>query len=187
MNFVSSIKPVFNISYHAYSELVIYPKGCRGERTENKEVVEGIGKELGKVLNYAAGTAWELLYSVDGSDIDWMYAAEQVIPYVIEVSPRSDGFQPPYSRRNAEVEKNRAGWQFLLDRLEGPSIHGVTSKYQTIRYRNLSKAGQYRDYKINPDGSYHLIVNKGEYEVEFIGKERKKIKITVDNKVNVIL
>lgn len=186
MNFVSDIKPVFNISYHAYSELVIYPKGCRGERTENKEVVEGIGKELGKVLDYEPGTAWELLYSVDGSDIDWMYAQEQVIPYVIEVSPSRDGFQPPYSKRNETVERNRSGWQYLLERLEGPSIHGVTKDYSTIRYKNKN-GSDYRDYTINPDGSYHLIVNSGEYDLEFIGKKNKKISLRVDNRINLKL
>ena len=182
----SDIKPVFNISYHAYSELVIYPKGCRGERTENKEVVEGIGKELGKVLDYEPGTAWELLYSVDGSDIDWMYAQEQVIPYVIEVSPSRDGFQPPYSKRNETVERNRSGWQYLLERLEGPSIHGVTKDYSTIRYKNKN-GSDYRDYTINPDGSYHLIVNSGEYDLEFIGKKNKKISLRVDNRINLKL
>lgn len=186
MNFVSDIKPVFNISYHAYSELIIYPKGCRGERTENKEVVEGIGKELGKVLDYEPGTAWELLYSVDGSDIDWMYAQEQVIPYVIEVSPSRDGFQPPYSKRNETVERNRSGWQYLLERLEGPSIHGVTKDYSTIRYKNKN-GSDYRDYTINPDGSYHLIVNSGEYDLEFIGKKNKKISLRVDNRINLKL
>ena len=183
MNFVSEIKPVFNISYHAYSELVIYPKGCRGERTENREVVEGIGKEIGRVLDYEPGTAWELLYSVDGSDIDWMYASEQVIPYVIEVSPSRDGFQPPYSKRDETVERNRAGWQYLIQRLEGPSLHGVTKKYQIIKYK---KAGtdSFHEYKINPDHSFHLILNKGEYDVEFIGENaKKKLTINLEDKL----
>jgi hypothetical protein len=96
MNFVAKIKPVFSISYHSYSELVIYPFGCEGSRTPNKEVVEGIGQEIGKKVDYEPGTAWELLYSVDGGDIDWLYAEQQVIPYVLEVNSRAEGFQPDY-------------------------------------------------------------------------------------------
>src|SRR5690606_23752947 len=52
MNFVASIKPVFNISYHSYSEIVIYPFGCRPGRTPVTEAVEMIGDEIGKKLDY---------------------------------------------------------------------------------------------------------------------------------------
>jgi carboxypeptidase T len=180
MNFVSRIKPVFNISYHAYSELVIYPMGCKGERTANKEVVEGIGKEMGRRLRYQPGTAWETLYSVDGSDIDWMYEAEQVIPYVIEVSPRSDGFHPSYDKRDATVERNRLGWQFLLERMEGPGLHGITKNHQSIDiYRNGEKVHSYR---VNPDGSYHIILQAGEYDVKFIGEETVQKTVEIKDK-----
>src|SRR5690606_27444294 len=71
MSFVTKIRPVFNISYHSYSELVIFPYGCSPKNA--KGMVEKIGHELGKALDYKAGTAWELLYNADGGDIDWMY------------------------------------------------------------------------------------------------------------------
>lgn len=158
MNFVSQIRPVFNISYHAYSELVIYPYGCRGQRTLNREVVEGVGKELGRILQYTPGTSWETLYSVDGSDIDWMYEEEQVIPYVIEVSPRSDGFQPAYSKRDPTVAHNRQGWQYLLERLDGPMIRGINKEAKTIKVENESFSTEYR---INPDGSYFIVLPNG--------------------------
>ncbi|RPJ77910.1 MAG: hypothetical protein EHM20_05160, partial [Alphaproteobacteria bacterium] len=63
MNLVKEIRPVFDISYHSYSELVIYPLGCNGEQTQNKDVVEKIGDEMGSKLGYTAGTSWETLYS----------------------------------------------------------------------------------------------------------------------------
>jgi len=127
MNFVKEIRPVFDISYHSYSELVLYPKGCKGLRTQNADVVETIGKEMGQKLGYTAGTPWETLYSADGSDIDWMYGAYQVIPYVIELNSSRDGFQPDFSRRQPTVELNRKAWQHLLDRLDGPGIRGTLS------------------------------------------------------------
>ena len=42
-NFVKQIRPVFSISYHSYSEIVIYPYGCEGQHTPTQEVVEKIG------------------------------------------------------------------------------------------------------------------------------------------------
>ncbi len=96
MNLVAWIKPVFDISYHSYSEIVIYPFGCRPLKTPTGEAVEAIGAEIGKKLNYKPGTAWELLYNADGGDIDWMYVAHQVIPFVIEVNSTSQGFHPSF-------------------------------------------------------------------------------------------
>lgn len=169
MNFVAKIKPVFNISYHSYSELVIYPYGCDGQRAQNINIVEGIGKKMGALLDYTPGTSWETLYSVDGSDIDWMYEQHQVIAYVIEVSPRSDGFGPSYDKRDATVLKNRKGWQFLLERLEGAGIHGIRPEKEWIALQEW-RGGSYvplQRYKINPDGSFHLILSPGRYQLSF--------------------
>lgn len=165
MDFVASIKPVFNISYHSYSELVIYPMGCSGQRTSNKEVVEGIGREIGTILNYTPGTSWETLYSVDGSDIDWMYAQHQVIPYVIEVSPRSDGFQPAYEKRNQTVERNRKGWQLLLEKLETSNLSGKTQPFSKLEVTGSESNGKVINYEYaaNKHGQFNIILNKGTY------------------------
>jgi hypothetical protein len=181
MNLVKEIRPVFDISYHSYSELVIYPMGCRGKRTQNADVVERIGKEIGSKLSYTAGTAWETLYSVDGGDIDWMYSEYQVIPYVIEVSSSADGFQPDYSKRDSTVELNRGGWQLLLDRLDGPSIHGMVStqtKSETdfnvkVQKKDTNGYKDYMTYKGNPDGSFNLILNPGDYRLIVSGAKIK--------------
>lgn len=177
MNFVKEIRPVFDISYHSYSELVIYPLGCNGKRTQNFDVVEKIGKEMGAKLGYTAGTAWETLYSVDGGDIDWMYSEYQVIPYVIEVNSSKDGFQPDFSKRNPTVALNRLGWQLLLDRMDGPGIHGrVTSNNFAVSEFNVLvqiKSGEaytdYMNYRGKSDGSYHLILNPGDYRLVISG------------------
>lgn len=170
MNFVAKIRPVFNISYHSYSEIVIYPLGCNGERTANKDVVEGIGRKLGSKLRYKAGTAWELLYSVDGGDIDWMYEAYQVIPYVIELNSRWQGFHPNYNRwRDKTVKRNRPGWMYLLDRLSQGGIRGninKTFKSASIDVFN-SKKQKIQTYKVTADGVFHIVLNPGNYELQF--------------------
>jgi hypothetical protein len=169
MNLVKDIRPVFDISYHAYSELVIYPMGCKGQRTQTKEVVERIGKEMGAKVDYAPGTAWELLYSVDGSDIDWMYHAYQVIPYVLEVSSRNEGFQPDYSKwRDKTVERNRPAWMHLLDRMDDTGVRGILDEtfVSPENYTIVVKKEDgtvFQNYKVNPDGTYHIVLNKGTY------------------------
>jgi carboxypeptidase T len=173
MNFIKDIRPVFDISYHSYSELVIYPLGCNGKRVPNADVVETLGKQMGSLLKYKAGTAWETLYAVDGGDIDWMYAEYQVIPYVIEVNSASDGFQPDFSKRQPTVELNRKAWELLLERLDGSGIRGtVTSKDLAVNDFKIlvqKKSGtqfvDYMNYRGNNDGSYHAVVNPGTYRV----------------------
>jgi hypothetical protein len=169
MNLVKDIRPVFDISYHAYSELVIYPMGCKGQRTHTKEIVEKIGKDMGALVDYAPGTAWELLYSVDGSDIDWMYNAYQVIPYVLEVNSRREGFQPRYSQwRDKTVKRNRPAWMHLLDKMDSTGVRGILDEtfVSPELYEILVKKEDgtiVQNYRINPDGTYHIILNEGNY------------------------
>lgn len=176
MNFVSEIKPVFNISYHSYSELVIYPYGCRPQRTPSEEAVESIGKEVARAIDYRPGTAWELLYNADGGDIDWMYQEHQVIPYVIEVNSTMAGFHPNYTKwRDKTVLRNRAGWQLLLEKLQGPSLQGKVEGgiYSEIIIKKSGDTKVTQTYKINPDGTYFVILKAGKYDVTFSGKEKK--------------
>ena len=177
MGLVANVKPVFDISYHSYSELVLYPYGCRGEKTETHEIVSKIGNKIGEILDYTAGTPWEILYGVDGGDVDWMYAVHQVIPYVIELNSSREGFQPSYSQwRDVTVERNRPAWIYLLDRLEGNGVRGIVkdsngeviSDY-VIDVEKITDKGRslVQTYRANPDGSYHLILNAGNYELKF--------------------
>lgn len=130
--FTTELHPVFNISYHSFSEIVIYPYGCSPKTVADKhrKIYEGTGQELAKRLKrdsgsgtYKAGTSYELLYNVDGGSIDWMYAKELVMSYVIEVNSTSQGFQPSYAKwREKTVEGQRAGWMYILDQMDKPGI-----------------------------------------------------------------
>ncbi len=195
MNFVAKVRPVFDISYHSYSELVIYPLGCSPERTSNAQVVEKIGKEIAAKLDYAPGTAWELLYNADGGDIDWMYTAYQVIPFVIELNSRSEGFHPSYAKwRDKTVEKNRAGWMHLLSRLAQSGIRGqvlqndkAVSNFEIEIYEMGTKS-LFQNYLGHTTGMYHLILNPGTYELVFKVDNNivRKEKVTVQGKLNTL-
>lgn len=183
MNFVASIKPVLNISYHSYSEIVIYPFGCRPNKTPTGEAVEAIGAEIGQKIDYKPGTAWELLYNADGGDIDWMYTEHQVIPFVIEVNSTMQGFHPNYNRwRNKTVERNRPGWKHLFTRLEGPGLHGQVTpgEYDRISIYRQGESKVSQTYKINPNGSFYIIMKPGVYDFSFEGNKTKRL-----NSINV--
>lgn len=180
MNLVAAIRPVFDISYHSYSELVIYPFGCKGKNTPQGSMVREIGREIALKLPtdsrqgyYTPGTSWEILYSVDGGDIDWMYGAYNVLPYVIELSSRREGFQPSYEKwRNKTVTKARGAWSHILDRVEGPGIRGFV---QTAKRRKAEVAVEIKSLdnpsmeaqarRINPDGTFHFVLSPGSYQL----------------------
>ncbi len=132
MQLAERIKPVINISYHSYSEIVIYPYGCSPKRVPAPDgpIYERIGKELAATLvrdsgngKYTAGTAYELLYDVDGGSIDHMYAKHKTLAYVIEMNSTNQGFQPSFSQwREKTVERQRAGWMYILDQMGKPGI-----------------------------------------------------------------
>ncbi len=190
MNLVRRIQPVFNISYHSYSELVLYPYGCEGERVEQRNIVEGIGRTLASKLvkdsgrgTYRPGTPWEILYGVDGGDVDWMYNEQGVIPYVIELNASSQGFQPSYSRwRQPTVEKQREGWLYLLDRLQQSGIRGQVKTNEqitnaVINVANLNNRSEpIKTHKVKNDGSYHIVLDPGMYELRIFLNGEQVIK-----------
>lgn len=195
MNLVARVQPVFNISYHSYSELVIYPYGCSDRRAETSDIVEPIGREMASLLpsdsgsgTYDPGTAWELLYNVDGGDIDWMYNVHHVIPYVIEVSSSSQGFQPAYTWRQRTVEKLRAGWGLLLDKLDASGVRGVvtdgagrTQPGTVLTVESMSRSGSSiqaapTTWQIKADGTYHVVLNPGMYRLTFAFNGRSAVR-----------
>jgi hypothetical protein len=132
-------------------------------------------------MNYRAGTAWEVIYSADGTDLDWMYGVEQVIPYVLEVSSRREGFFPDYDQaRDRTVIKNRKAWQHLLNRLEGPGVRGIVT-YNNKPINNYTihitrEGDELYSYNGNPDGTFHIVLNPGNYSLHFTGEKINHIK-----------
>jgi carboxypeptidase T len=190
MNLVAKIKPVLSISYHSYSELVIYPLGCDNEYVADRELVETVGKTLAGRLpkdsgrgTYSPGTSWELLYPVDGGDIDWFYSEHDVLPYVIEVNGTAQGFQPAFSWRQKTVEKMRAGWGYMIDRLEQSGIRGrvlsregrpITSGQVIVESMAAPAhdAAAVRPWRIKPDGSFHVLTGPGMYRVKVVSGDQ---------------
>ncbi|MFM8269453.1 MAG: M14 family metallopeptidase [Pseudomonadota bacterium] len=132
MALISLVKPKFNLSFHSYSELVIYPFGCDPDVVPEPDakIYLKTAKEFASKLvrdsgsgTYKAGTAYDLLYNVDGGSIDWMYGKEKVMAFVVELNGSSQGFQPDYKKwRDSTVNRQRAGWMYLLDQMAAPGI-----------------------------------------------------------------
>lgn len=128
-------RPLISLSYHTYSELVLHPYGCSGVLTPENAVFRAIASDMAVrsvtdngMFWYQPGSPWELLYSVDGDSDGWFYAELGTYALTIEANASSQGFQPDYATwRDSTVERNRPAWQYLLDRPDGPSVHGTVT------------------------------------------------------------
>lgn len=119
VNLMNTIRPTINLSFHSYGEWLIYPFGCNGERG-SAEVVN-VGNQLASLLpaddgegHYTPGTAWELLYDVDGDSVDYAYATFGTLAFTAEMN---QNFFPDYDEnRDQTVAKFRPAWAYLLDK-----------------------------------------------------------------------
>lgn len=169
---IKNIRPVASLSLHSYSELVLYPLSCEGKQAAHHEFFKRVGGGIAKQIpmdggggNYTPGTPWEILYSVDGGDIDWLYSDFGVMPFVIEMNQE---FQPSYSQyREKTVKKLRVAWMTLLDLLDGSGVRGKVSGEQEIVVKNISEKKSWTDYtyKTDVNGNFHIVLEPGVYEV----------------------
>jgi hypothetical protein len=86
-----------NMSYHSYSEYVIWPWGWTASGTPDATVVERFGTRIAGQINrlssgtYTPGQTYTLLYPLGGGSIDWMYsyshwvAGRPCLAYLTEV------------------------------------------------------------------------------------------------------
>lgn len=195
MRFYKEQNIAMSISYHSYSEMVVAPYGCQGQYAPENFILKDVGLNLARKIptddargTYAYGTGWELLYPVDGEDISWMYNEVNSIAYVIEINSSRQGFQPDYRKwRDGTVERNRLGWQYILNRMmAGPQIRGqirnaVTGERVdgTIKILGLNYTNE--KFRRSRNGVYYKVMAPGSFEIEFSapGYQSQVIPVTI--------
>jgi carboxypeptidase T len=123
MKFLKQIKPVMSITYHSYSELIIFPYGCRNQNNPSYDtffkLAQSMNAELendsGEKNKYEVGTAPEVIYEADGTDLDWQFKELGTLAYTLEINSSRQGFQPDFKTwRDVTVERQRGAWQQML-------------------------------------------------------------------------
>lgn len=205
MNLTNTYKPVAEISYHSYSELVLYPYGCSNVKNPSKNLFHAIGKEMSANIRddsnqantYAVGSIPALLYNADGGDIDWLWKENGVLAFAIEAN--SSSFHPDYKTwRNVTVERQEGGWKTILRRMSqsGFRAHVQTASPSELTY-SLKKIEGSRKIAFDtdaPDRTFNLksnngllyqLTEKGRYEVTFYlkGQLVKSFTVNVDEKL----
>ncbi len=166
---------VFSIAYHSYGGVVLFPYGSQAAVNPIPNISRSVCADFARACTREDGTRYDLrprLYDVNGLDRDWHYH-NGTIGFVVELSLH--GFQPEYDTwRDAVVEGVRPGWQYLLNRIDGPSIFGHVRDEQadlpvaaTITIDEIKFfEGEVR-VSDSDTGSYHWIVDPGTYNINF--------------------
>nr|AYV99566.1 venom polypeptide [Dolopus genitalis] len=92
------------LSFHAYSQLLLFPYGHTKEHAPNHNDMQRIGNEAAKALakrygtQYIVGNIYETIYPASGASIEWAYGKLNVpLVYTYELRPRNqwNGFILP--------------------------------------------------------------------------------------------
>ncbi|MCI0404501.1 MAG: immune inhibitor A [candidate division Zixibacteria bacterium] len=99
-DFVLSQNFTFEIDYHAYSNLWLFPWGYGTEPAEDYWLFRALADSAVLHNAYFPGPGWQL-YLTNGTSIDWSYGADsagRTFSFTPEVGGPNDGFWPPIPR-----------------------------------------------------------------------------------------
>lgn len=107
------------MSYHSFSNLILWPWGHSYDPTPDGAKLEAIGKKLASWNGYKPEQASDL-YIASGVTDDWSYGERNMLSFTTEIGSWADGFDPPFSKVNKFWQENLPGAMYLI-RLAGES------------------------------------------------------------------
>jgi hypothetical protein len=177
MKLAKNVRPAAYLSYHSFSELVLYPYGCNNKLTPEDVMVARVAREMANRLKkdrgtgkYTPGPAWKLLYSVDGDSMGHMYGMYGALSYTFEINM---DFQPSYAIRDETVTKQRNAWMYFLNFVNDNLLKVVVIDGRTNQTSAQAKveidqiAHQYSEpgFFTNAGGRFFKVLDAGRYVV----------------------
>ncbi len=113
------------LSYHSYSELILYPWGGIYEPVENEDdrkVFIAMAKKMAGLTGYTAKQSSDL-YAATGDTTDWTYATKGIFSFTVELTPSrysGGGFYPGPSVIEKTVRTNIDAANYLLSVTANP-------------------------------------------------------------------
>jgi carboxypeptidase T len=192
-------RPVANISYHSFSELILYPFGCEAKENTAANLFRNVANKLkskiindqGKVDKYGVGTTPELLYSADGMDIDTHWANYGVLSLTIEINGNDIRWFPEINEWVPKtIKRQREGWKELLRVASSSGLEFTANADYTYKIKNNDGSSFTEGYVVKPfvakkDKVTRRILLPGSYIIEiFEGKNKIMTKsVNIGSKV----
>ncbi|MEW5936677.1 MAG: M14 family zinc carboxypeptidase [Candidatus Thermoplasmatota archaeon] len=159
---------VFAISYHTYSQLILYPWGYTYASAPDEALFQAVANEMSARITNTAGSAYpgytpqqsSDLYMTSGSDDDWLYGELGIYAYCIEAYPNLNdndaAVVAPYDLFHPRADKvplvcadNIGAAMYLCQIADNP--------FQVIDHVSLSPQSEW--IKINDGGTGSLSIN----------------------------
>ena len=170
---------VAGISYHTYSELVLWPYGYQdGAVAPDVTALEALGTAMGNSIpgisggHYTPQPCWAL-YPCSGVTDDYSYGKHGIFGYTIELGTE---FIPPANEVYQICEDNLQAAMILLNRVNAATLTGHITNATSgdplvaeIYVQGIDNTGLYREpYKSDEDfGTYYRLLPNGNYTVTF--------------------
>lgn len=128
---VESRKFAFLMSYHSFSNLILWPWGHTDAPPPDKRLAP-IGQQLGKLSGYKPQQS-VALYPTSGDTTDWAFGEHGILSYTSEIGAWADGFDPSFSKMPQFWKENEPGARLLLtladnpDHVFGPTVATVAT------------------------------------------------------------
>jgi len=113
------------LTFHTFSELVLWPWGHTNdeiENTEDRRVFETMGKKMASMNKYTAEKSSDL-YLNSGDTTDWAYDELKLFAFTFELSPSSlfgGGFYPGAKAIEPTFKANLEPSLYLIEHAENP-------------------------------------------------------------------
>ena len=123
------------ISYHNYSQMVMYPWGHTTEATDNWYEYQALGMEMTRLINnahsnpdhdYRYGQGSRLLYATSGDFTDWAHAELDVLAFTIELRPNGyPYFELPPDEIIDTCQENLPAFMYLAEETGIPDLKSL--------------------------------------------------------------
>lgn len=166
-------RPVFGVSYHSYSNLVIYPWRFNSDSTPDEDIFRAVGQSMAGLTGYGLTTT-----SGSNSSATWTYARVGMLDYMIETSLNE--FIPRAESIPTTCAINFRADTFLLSRMLYGGICGhvrdavldsplvaeirVVGRLDTALDPRVSDSVFGRFHRALLPGAYSLVFNATGYE-----------------------
>ena len=115
------------LSFHTYSQLILYPWGHKYgnvENTKDARVFEAMGKKMAEWNKYAPQHSSDL-YIASGDTTDWAYGEHKIFAFTFELDPAGGGFggggfYPGASVIQPVFDKNLEPCLYLMEYSDNP-------------------------------------------------------------------
>ena len=176
-NMIDSYHFVTGITYHSYSELVLFPYGyANGVTAPDHDALEELAINMAVTIpaagggNYTPQESWQL-YPASGTTDDYSYGEHGIFSFTIELGTV---FIPPASQIDQICQDNLQAALILLDRVNHSTLTGIVRDANTsnpimaeVYIDGIDNTGEFREpYTSDTDfGRYYRLLMDGNYSV----------------------